>query len=331
MIDQVIDALSPRLVERAWLISDLQQTLPDWAERNLRIAVEDALGLKLDFNQVWYLGDGTEGADAARLDQMVRMQIGMLARLDAPIRYIMGNHDFDPLRKWMRSRSSDADAPDFPVAGPLYEAAGSSPGWISTASTRDFYFLDRFGGYTVLFLTDHCAADGSWYTSHDRVHGDPESYPHPPAAYRRLADELAALNRPIVSAGHYPFPGGNRANPGGLLTRLLPLCPGHVAHFYGHSHIGDLAYGKDDAYRKICSVSGHRVPQINVSSLDTIRGDEVRSVVLDVYEDDTLGLYFRHHGRGEWAEALLLNPKPSREMGVTRLESWPPPWATEES
>ena len=82
-------------------------------------------------------------------------------------------------------------------------------------------------------------------------------------------------------------------------------------HFYGHSHIGDWVWGKKDAWRRICWVDWHDVPQIDVSSFENIRGHHCRSVLLHIYADGNMGVFFRNHDLHCFTEAYF----PARENG----------------
>jgi hypothetical protein len=314
MIDHLLLATRSQVRGRAWLICDLQQTMPERSRESLTTAVDDLRTLPVEIDEVWYLGDAIEGTRPESLEAMTRMQIEVLGALKVPIRYIMGNHDFDCLRK---------QTPPCSPQVPFYEAIGRQPDWQTIPTLDSFWFEVPFAGYRVFFLSDHAALDGSWYTSHDQVRGGVERYPHDSGVWQQLAQRIASSPQPVITAGHYAFPGGNRATAGGLLERLLPLAGCHKLHFYGHSHIGDVRYGKAACHRKIAYVDYHRVMQINVSSLENHRGDEVRSTLLEVYNDGSLGLFFRHHTQKLWAECLTINPKVTDLMGATALQSWP--------
>ena len=42
-----------------------------------------------------------------------------------------------------------------------------------------------------------------------------------------------------------------------------------------------------------------------ISSLEDLRGSEVRSALLEIYTDGTLGVYFRDHRHRRWADVWL--------------------------
>lgn len=90
---------------------------------------------------------------------------------------------------------------------------------------------------------------------------------------------------------------------------LFPLPTNVRIHFYGHAHIGDFTWAREDAYRRISWVDWHDIPQINVSSFENVRGDASRSVLLHIHEDGGMGVFFRNHDSGEFMESYF----PSRE------------------
>ena len=294
-IASTLAALGPGALHRVWICSDLQQSDPAHARGCMTLAVNDFKALGLACDQIWYLGDAVEGHKLELVGEMVRMQLELLAPLGIPLRYAQGNHDFDTFQ----------NDPALPVTTPFWDAVKTVPGWRTTAERGDFYFTDTLGPYLVVFFSDHTAADGSWISTHGRVHRDGAKYPHGPEAYQALRDLIASAGRPVITAGHCPFAGGNR--PSDLMSQMLPL-PGNVrAHFYGHAHIGDVYWVKENVFRKIAYVHHQTIPQIDVASLENRRGNEIRSAFLEIYADGTLGIFFRDHSRGRWAEALLLN------------------------
>ncbi len=302
MIDRLFDTFRDRLRARIWLISDLQQTMPARAHHCLKTAIDDFQSLDRPIEQVWYLGDAVEGGRVDLVEQMAQMQIDLLGALGVPIRYIMGNHDFDCQR-----RHPSSEPPQRIM--PFYERIAESPQWRTVDPIWNFYFTEIIAGHYVIFLSDHAAADGHWFTSHGRVHGDDSDYPHDARAYRELGRTADETGLPILTVGHYAFPGGSRTNPDALQNHLLPLSARHHMHFYGHSHLGDAVYGKQQCHRKIAYIDDQRIPQINVSSLENHRGDQVRSVVLELYDDDTLGIFFRNHEQRLWADAFIIDPR----------------------
>ena len=294
-----------RLHKRFWIFSDLQQVLPHMAEECLRIALEDMADKKDRIDQIWYLGDAMEGKNPERVAEMVDMQVRLLTDFGVPVRFIMGNHDLD--------LTSNAPAGTPPIL-PVYDAFRNVPGWRTTDTFTDFYFTETFGDTLVVFLSDHVAPDNRWFATQQGLRGpDPEAYAHAPSAYDQLRDQMTAWQGPVILAGHYAFPGGARgAPPDGLLNRLLPLPDNVKLVLHGHAHTGDWPYGKEKTFQRLGWIDWHPVPQANISSLDRTRGSQTRSAVLDLYQDGTLGLYFRDHEDQMWSDAFYVNTRAPR-------------------
>jgi calcineurin-like phosphoesterase family protein len=293
-IDAILSALSPRVLHRVWVMSDLQQALPAKARRCLSIAVDDFRRLAMPCERIWYLGDAVEGTNADHLAEMCRMQLEVLGSLNVPLRYVTGNHDFDHA---MFGTESDRGRPR-PF---FWEAVKSVPTWKTTDSLDSLGFFDELGEYLVVFLSDHADPAGRWVTTHGKLQRGPEHYPYAREDYQAITDAIARSGKRTITAAHYAFPGGNR--PSDLLAQMLPLPPNVKLHLYGHAHIGDAAWAKEHLYRKVSCVDHHKAPQVDVASLEDDRGSEVRSVILEIYDDHTLAVYFRDHGRGAWADA----------------------------
>ena len=277
-------------------MSDLQQSLPAEARRCLTAATDDFDSLGLPVEQIWYLGDAVEGTSLDRLDEMAAMQVQRLGRYNVPVKYVLGNHDFDHLTEQRGATGRTAAFRD---------AVLGVPTWRTTDAIESFHFVDRIGDFTVLFLSDHADPAGRWISTHGTVHGDATLYPHSPAAYQQLRDQLADVGGPVITCSHYAFAGGNR--PSGLHDLMLPLPPSVKLHLYGHAHIGDAAWAGKDLYRKIACVDDHPVVQCDIASLEDGRGTAIRSAVLEIYRDHSLGLFFRNHTKREWEEHLLLD------------------------
>lgn len=129
-----------------------------------------------------------------------------------------------------------------------------------------------------------------------------EYYPHG-EIMQQIREEMEQEDSPIITAAHYSFCGGNRAS--AHLSTLLPLPHQVKIHFYGHAHIGDYAWAKENAYRRISCVDWHDIPQINVSSFEHIRGKFCRSVFLHIYEDHSFGIFFRNHNARKFSEVYF--------------------------
>ena len=298
MIPTLLQAARPHVRHRVWVLSDLQQSIPSEATRCLSTAVEDFRALDLPPEQIWYLGDAVEGTNLPHLEEMAAMQVRVLSSFNVPLRYVLGNHDFDFLRQDKGASGRTAI---------FREAVLKVPTWRTTDSIESFYFLDKIGDYTVLFLSDHAHPQNRWASTHGLVHVDPRLYPHTARDYQALRDQLAAVKGPVITCSHYAFAGGNRPSP--LHDLMLPLPPNIRLHLYGHAHIGDAAWAGKDLYRKIAAVDDHPIVQCDIASLEDGRGSAIRSAVLEIYHDGTLGLYFRNHTTQRWEESLMLDAK----------------------
>lgn len=296
LIAATLQALRPHVRHRVWVMSDLQQSLPAEARRCLAAATDDFDSLGLPVEQIWYLGDAVEGSSLDRLDEMAAMQVERLGGYNVPLKYVLGNHDFDHLTKTRGVTGRTAAFRD---------AVLRVPSWRTTDTIESFHFLDRIGDFTVLFLSDHADPQGRWISTHGTVHGDARLYPHAPASYQQLRDQIAAIDGPVITCSHYAFAGGNR--PSALHNLMLPLPPNVRLHLYGHAHIGDAAWAGKDLYRKIACVDDHPIVQCDIASLEDGRGTAIRSAVLEIYNDGSLGIYFRNHTKRQWEEHLLLD------------------------
>ena len=77
-------------------------------------------------------------------------------------------------------------------------------------------------------------------------------------------------------------------------------------HFYGHAHIGDEVWAGKDCHRKIAAVDGQPLMQINVASLENYRGTAVRSVIVEWYDTQEIGVLFRNHSGHCWDDYLIV-------------------------
>ena len=117
-------------------------------------------------------------------------------------------------------------------------------------------------------------------------------------------EEIAALGKPVLTLSHYSYAGGNRAAP--LFDRFLPVAGNVRMHFYGHAHIGDEVWAGKDCHRKIAAVDGQPLMQINVASLENYRGTAVRSVIVEWYDTQEIGVLFRNHSGHCWDDYLIV-------------------------
>ena len=296
MIPSILQATGAGVAYRVWVFSDLQRSLPAEARRCLSRAIEDFRSLDLPIDQMWYLGDAVEGRRLDHLEEMSAMQVQALSAFNVPLKYVLGNHDFDLLTH------------DHGAAGRaaiFRDAVTRVPTWRTTDSLESFHFIDRIGPFTVLFLSDHADSKALWISTHGAVHGDKRLYPHSAAAYERLRDEIASINGPVITCSHYAFAGGNRPSP--LHDLMLPLPPNIRLHLYGHAHIGDAAWAGKNLWRKIAGVDDHPIVQCDIASLEDARGNAIRSALLEIYQDQSLGLFFRNHSTRRWEESLILD------------------------
>lgn len=286
---------------RVWIMSDLQQSDLNVARECLSAATGDFSSLARECDQIWYLGDPVEGSDMEVIRSMIEMQIELLQPFDIPLIFACGNHDFDPYLRTVNDPPSD-QAEEITVLS--HELFSKVPGWRSSKTISDFYFTDSLGDYTLIFFPDHAQAQGRWITSGGEVHGQTQEYPHTERAYQELREFIKSTDGPVIAAGHGSFAGGLR--PSALMSQILPL-PGNVrAHFYGHSHIGEAYYGGPACFRKLSTVDTQDIPQFNVSALENHRADAVRSTVLEIYDDGSLGVFLRDHGRQRWSDAYFV-------------------------
>lgn len=293
MFDKLYSQVQSSVKHSAWVISDLQQPDPAKARHCLETAASDFEQLGKPADQIWYLGDAVHGNHLEHLCSIAGMQEERLAKLNLPLFFLLGNHDLDYANNNLQLA---------PVI-PFYEKVQNREGWVTTASMEQFFFKARLGEYTVYFLSDHIDPGNRWVMTHGRVFRGEEYYPYSQKHWDQLRTDISTENGPVITVGHYSFPGGNRES--AMLKKLTPL-PGNVRlHCYGHAHIGDWTWAGKDAYRRISWIDWHDIPQVNVSSLDNIRGESCRSVLLHIYENGQLGLFFRDHERRAFTEAYF--------------------------
>lgn len=293
--------LVPTAVRRFWVFSDLQQSDPGNARACMHTGVEDFLSLGLKIDAACYLGDATEGAVRAHLDEMVEMQVRALSRVDAPIYYVCGNHEFDYLQRM--------EKPCTPVI-PMRDRVAGEPQWHIAPSLQEWTFSADFGELALFFFTDHCAPDSSWFTSHcnlwQTIDPLPGQRPHADGEDAVIVREaLQALGKPVFTMSHYSFPGGNRDNEGSLQKDILPLADNVTAHFYGHSHIGDRAWGGENYLRQISTINDSCITQFDIASLENRRGSAIRSAIVEWYGHGRFGVFFRNHSRRDWEKCFV--------------------------
>ena len=263
----------------------------------MHCAMEDFLSLGMPVEAVCYLGDATEGTDIALIEEMAAMQQREFSRVDAPVYYALGNHDFDYFRH------NSEGVRDMRV--PFIDYMKAYPQWHLPEDISRMHYTVDMGDFALCFLTDHADPQGGWVTTHGVVHGkDKAAYPYTPEDYRNIMAEVAALGKPVITLSHYAFPGGNRESD--LFANFLPLPENVRIHFYGHAHIGDAVWAGQDCFRKISCVNNNPVMQIDVASLENGRGNAVRSVILEWYPTREIGIFFRNHSLQCWDDALFI-------------------------
>lgn len=298
MIEQLAATLHEKTRHRLWLISDLQQSIPENATLCMQTAVADFKELALPCQYIFYLGDAVEGHDREHIEEMTGMQLEALDPLGVPVVYIIGNHDFDYYQHHKEKIGR--------VELPFYDTVKKHKGW-HVGELQDFYFVLDMEEYAVVCLPDHASLDGSWFTTHGEIHGNVSAYPYGKEEWKALSEKIKTWEKPVFTMGHYSFPGGNRE--ARLQSRMLPLPDNVRIHFYGHAHIGDAVWAGKDCYRKISMVDWQDIVQINVASLESFRGSAIRSVFMEIYEDGTYGVLFRNHTERKWEEAYLIDTK----------------------
>lgn len=294
MYDYIYRESIKRAKHRIWILSDLQQGNPDYAKECLDISMSDYEQMGRPADMIWYLGDSVEGTNLSHLEKMCTMQEEAFSKTGLPLCYTTGNHDFD----YMKYELAMGEKPRIP----FYETVKNHEGWHTSASHTEPYYKLPLGDFMVYFFCDHVAEDKSWWTTHGRIHGSEEAYPYHDL-FEQIREEIRAEEKPVITVSHYAYLGGNRESI--LQSKLLPLPDNVKIHFYGHAHIGDFAWAKKDAYRRIAWVDWHDIPQVNVSSFEHIRGKKCRSVFLHIYEDNSMGIFFRNHDDREFSEVYF--------------------------
>lgn len=308
MIEDILQLNRKRVVQRYWLISDLQQSEPAVAKYCMDTAMADFHQLNMEVNGVCYLGDATQGADRTALDTMISMQLKHFTTISAPVYYTSGNHELDPLRAALQN----GEKPELY----FYEKIRDLNQWHTVRKQTDFYFCEDVGDFVMFFFPDHAAPDGSWYTTHGTVQPNADSYPHSKEDYEKVRQMMADAGKPVFIFSHYAFPGGNREAE--LLRQLFPLPSNVRAHFSGHAHIGDAYWAGQNLYRKMACIDDHPIMQFDIASLDCVRGSTVRSAFFEYYGHGEYGVFFRDHIGQLWEDCYVGSLSPARRETADR-------------
>ncbi len=297
LYDDLYEFGKTRARHTIWVFSDLQQKLYENAKKCLDICMEDYDLLHQPAEMLWYLGDSTEGGNLDALYRMTELQADAFDSLGVPLCYATGNHDYDYNEYCYRAGSQE-------VKMPFYEMVQNHPGWYTTKDSEETWFRVPVGNYGVYFFCDHVAHDNSWCSTHNRVRWGEDRYPYGDAHFAAIRQEMEKESLPhIITAAHCAFPGGNRDTE--LLGKIQPLPLKTRLHLYGHSHIGEYVCPKERIFSQIQWVDWQDIPQVDVASFENIRGSYCHSVLLQIYEDDSLGLFFRNHDEHRFMSAFF--------------------------
>ena len=317
--DELYAMCRSRAKHTIWVFSDLQQARYEDAKRCLDICMEDYHMLGCPAGMIWYLGDSTEGADLSALEQMTALQEDAFGSLGIPLCYATGNHDYDYAEYCRNNRLPG-------VKMPFYEMVRRHAGWHTAANPEETWFKVPVGNYTVYFFCDHIAPDNSWCSTHNRVRYGEDRYPYGKEHFAAIRRDMESCASPhLITAAHCAFPGGNRDT--GLLGLIQPLPLKTRLHLYGHSHIGEYKCPKERIFSQIQWVDWQDIPQVDVASFENVRGSYCHSVILHIYEDDTLGLFFRNHDEHRFLSAFFPAPRSYEREGdyENRMKlSWAP-------
>lgn len=296
MFDELYEISKKHAKHTVWVFSDLQQSKFENAKRCLDICMEDYARLGNPGEMIWYLGDSTESHNLPELERMTKIQEDAFESMKIPVCYATGNHDYDYPEYCHRQGKKD-------YVMPFYDMIRSHKDWYTTKDTEETWFKVPFDNYEVYFFCDHVAHDNSWCSTHNKVRYGEEAYPYGPEHFASIRRDMEACDKKIITAAHCAFPGGNRDTY--LMSMIQPLPLSVRLHLYGHSHIGEYICPKERIFSQIQWIDWQDIPQVDVSSFENIRGSYCRSVLLQVYEDDSLGLFFRNHDAHRFESAYF--------------------------
>ena len=318
--DELYEIGKARAKHVIWVFSDLQQPRFESAKACLTISMEDYVNrLGCPGEMLWYLGDSTEGRNVDELYRMTELQEKAFESLGVPLCYATGNHDYDLAEAGARRGETAYEMP-------FYDMVRRHPDWYTTKDSEDTWFKINVGGYAVYFFCDHIAHDNSWCSTHNRVRWGKDVYPYTEEHWAGIRKVMEAEEQPhIITAAHCAFPGGNRDTD--LLGLIQPLPLKTRLHLYGHSHIGEYLCPKERIFSQIQWIDWQDIPQVDVASFENIRGSYCHSVILQIYEDDTLGLFFRNHDAQRFESAFFPSIHSFEEEGNYKKRmylSWAP-------
>lgn len=277
-----------------WVFSDLQFLQAGSDGMALQNAVDDILEQALPLRSVWLLGDIAYGVNSENLQKATAVIPKQLSRINAPVYYILGNHEIDYF--WQTQI----------VTPPLYGQVRGNSQW-RVPELDSFHFSETFDETLVVFMGDHIAQDGKWASSSGDCRS--EFYPWSGADYQRLRQQMAAHDGPVVIASHYALPGGQR--PSKLLRHLLPLPENVKTHLHGHAHIGDLIWNKECPWQRDNPVEGSTIRQFNISALEPERSPGSHSAILALGPNGPRRLRIRCSQKKQWVEEFLLPAPPA--------------------
>lgn len=295
--DELYEAGKKKAKHTVWVFSDLQQARYENAAKCLQIAMDDIDRLDRPAEQIWYLGDSTESANLPELQRMTELQEKAFEKLGIPVCYATGNHDYDYAERCFREGRSD-------FRMPFYEMIQRHSDWHTTKNCEDLYFKVELGDYMIYFLCDHVSRENKWCATHNQIRYGAVDYPYTHEDFAAIRRDMEQCEKKhLLTAAHCGFPGGNRDSY--LLSLIQPLPTRVHLHLYGHSHIGEYRCPGNRVFSKIQWVDWQDIPQVDVSSFENIRGSYCRSVLMQIYEDNTLGLFFRNHDDHRFESAFF--------------------------
>lgn len=312
MYQQLYDLCKQKAKHIVWVFSDLQQSNLENARQCIDICMEDYHLLGCPAEQIWCLGDAVQGTDLAQLYEMTKLQENAFASLGIPLYYATGNHDYDYASFSAKQRGAAIELP-------FYEMVRSHSGWFTTPDMDQPYFTGSIGNFKTFFC-DHISPDNSWLSTHNSIRYGHEVYPYGQAYWDGVRSEIAAAGDHVITAAHCAFPGGNRETE--ILGKIQPLPRNVRLHLYGHAHIGEYSWPKQDVFRRISWIDWQDIPQIDVASFENIRGSFCRSIILHIYEDNSLGIFFRNHDAHCFTEAYF----PAKDTLETDTHHAETPW-----